>query len=138
MLSDNFCRITRGNALNFGSRVYNFRAPTERRITRESSGNAACQKTTRLDSHLSFSKEYLFYSPFFLSFKYFPLLQELCILPSHRDREDFLRAEKRVETVSAGRAFDRRIRTPFRQRVAHAFCGKWCACSRNKRRQRRG
>lgn len=60
--------------MNFESRVYNFRAPTERRITRESSGNAASRAKKRRGSILIFlfRRNIFFIPPFFLSFKYFP------------------------------------------------------------------
>lgn len=114
-------------------RAYNFRAraPTERRIIpRESSGNA-------LEPHawLDLASSWLL-SFFLLFLKYFRhrinLLSRL--YPSRRDRED--RGRETVETFGGRKPAGESAR--LSDRVAHAFCGKWCACSRNKRRQRRG
>lgn len=114
-------------------RAYNFRAraPTERRIIpRESSGNA-------LEPHAWLDLASSWFLSFFLLFlKYF----------RHRSSSPGYTSLVAIEKIAGEKRWKlfRWTGKPAGEsarvsdRVAHAFCGKWCACSRNKRRQRRG
>lgn len=114
-------------------RAYNFRAraPTERRIIpRESSGNA-------LEPHAWLDLSSFWFLSFFLLFlKYF---RHRSSSPGYTPLVaiEKIAGEKRWKLFRwTGKPAGESARVS--DRVAHAFCGKWCACSRNKRRQRRG
>lgn len=112
-------------------RAYNFRAraPTERRIIpRESSGNAL---EGSIWLHLGFFRFFSFFKNIFDT--------ELTSSPGYTPLVaiEKIAGEKRWKLFRwTGKPAGESAR--LSDRVAHAFCGKWCACSRNKRRQRRG
>lgn len=124
---------TRGNALNFG-------ASTERGIMRAStSGNASepprATVIVNKDRGNYDEVSWLHLFPSFPPFFFFLNIFVLVVTPGHAIE---LREKRWWKVLGFGRQTTSTNPHTF-QSGAHAFCGKWCACSRNKRRrQRRG